>query len=180
MSPSHYLILFLCHICEFSFFVSLRIYIQSHTIYSLSTHQHCPREEILNLCLSTSFLISLPSHSWLTILIFIAICVNRIIEENKDNRATQYDLDGKTALDLVLEEEIFANDNITPKVVFRLFADLFDEIYGKRWEQTNRRHEIRGDSQWNQVLFDDVNTWGGRWNVVLYHPLYYHSPSLSF
>ena len=64
--------------------------------------------------------------------ILIAICAIRIIEDNKDNRATQYDLDGKTALDLVLEEEIFANDNITPKVVFRLFADLFDEIYGER------------------------------------------------
>ena len=34
-------------------------------------------------------------------------------------------------MDLVLEEEIFANENITVEVVFRLFADLFDEIYGK-------------------------------------------------
>ena len=63
----------------------------------------------------------------------------RIIEDNKDNRAFQYDLDGKTALDLALEEEIFANDNITPKVVFTLFADLFDEIYGEKKKIERKR-----------------------------------------
>ena len=109
----------------------------SHTIYTLFAHYYCPREEILNLCLSASFINSLLSSLTSFALMthhtyFHHYFWNRIIEENKDNRATQYDLDGKTALDLVLEEEIFANDNITPKVVFRLFADLFDEIYGKR------------------------------------------------
>ena len=54
-----------------------------------------------------------------------------VIDENKEKLALQYDLDGKTALDLALEEDIFSKDNISKDVVFTLFLDLFDEVYGK-------------------------------------------------
>ena len=53
-----------------------------------------------------------------------------VIEENKEKVAKQYDLDGKTALDLALEEDIFSHDNISKDVVFLLFVDLFNEVYG--------------------------------------------------
>jgi hypothetical protein len=53
-----------------------------------------------------------------------------VIEENKEKLAQQYDLDGKTALDLALEEDIFSHDNISKDVVFLLFVDLFNEVYG--------------------------------------------------
>ena len=58
------------------------------------------------------------------------ITLHSVIDENKEKLAQQYDLDGKTALDLALEEDIFSKDNISKDVVFTLFVDLFDEVYG--------------------------------------------------
>ena len=43
----------------------------------------------------------------------------------------QCDLDGKTALDLALEEDIFTGDNMTKEVIFRLFIVMFQEVYGE-------------------------------------------------
>jgi hypothetical protein len=55
----------------------------------------------------------------------------RVIAENKEKTVQQCDLDGKTALDLALEEDIFTGDNMTKEVIFRLFIVMFQEVYGK-------------------------------------------------
>lgn len=56
---------------------------------------------------------------------------HRVIAENKEKTVQQCDLDGKTALDLALEEDIFTGDNITKEVIFRLFIVMFLEVYGE-------------------------------------------------
>jgi hypothetical protein len=54
-----------------------------------------------------------------------------VIAENKEKTVQQCDLDGKTALDLALEEDIFTGENMTKEVIFTLFIVMFQEVYGK-------------------------------------------------